>query len=299
MLSYLSKAIRGVVLLSFLVSISACVSTAPTRLAVPTVVESARAETVLVFLPQREVQVDKPDVNAGGGLLGAIIEGIAESTMDKNRQAALSPIRDVVVSFDFEKQYLEMIKSSLPTSIVREDAKLLIVRDVKEFEDQLAALENKNAISISPRYAFDQNFNLLYVDSVVRFGDIGLLRNGKGKVVPKYKSEKEMAGKVTYVIYSAMFPLEDAQSYDKSAAVWSANNGALLIKQLNVALNETQDLLRRDLATPIVANDKLPTASVKFPGAIWLKSYQMESRNGRSLYALGARRFWTTTVQKK
>ncbi|NJR44207.1 hypothetical protein HC761_01835 [bacterium] len=204
-----------------------CVNTAPKRLVTPEVVESARADTVLVLLVQREVEIDKPDVNGGGGLLGAIIEGIAESTMDKNRQKAIQPIRDALIGLDFESRYIEMLKQSLPSKLVREDAKYRIVRDVFELEKALVEVNGRNAVSVYARYAFEANFNYLYFDNVLRFGDIGMVLDGKGKPKVKYKSEEQMQGKITFVFLQLrFFRIEKFGGYEAGAAAWSVRGWA-------------------------------------------------------------------------
>jgi hypothetical protein len=293
------KVAKSIVFMSLLATLVACINTTPTRMAVPALVESQRAETVLIMLPQREIQVDKPDVNAGGGLLGAIVEGIAESTMDKNRQKALAPIRDLVVAYDFEKRYIDTLKTNLPSSMVSPNAEYVVVRDAKEYEDRLVQINGKNAVAVVTRYAFDQNFNMLYVDSGVRFGDIGWVRDSKGRATPKYKNDKALAGKVTYAGYDSHFPLEKYQGYDESVVVWGANNGALLIEKLDIALVELADLLKRDFATPIAASASAPTANIKYPSGAKLKGYQVETRGARTLYAVSASRIWRPSVAKK
>jgi hypothetical protein len=292
------RGLRLFALLSVAAALSACVSTKPTRMAMPQIVNDTRADTVLIGLYQREIQVDKPDVNGGGGLLGALIEGIAESTMDKNRQKALSPIRDAAVEFDFERQYVEMLKNSLPKSLVREDAKYVISRDIEDYQNKSYELSGRNSIFMGVRYAFDQNFNMLYVDASIGVGDNGWTRNKKGQLVSKYKSEKDWPGKVAFVGYSSYFPIEKFGGYEAGAAIWGANRGERLTKSLSVAVAEISDLINRDLASPLNATESMPKANVRFPGGVSLKGYRMETKGNRTLYAIGSKRIWTTDPQK-
>ena len=281
--------------------LSGCVSTTPSRMAVPEVVPATRSDTVLIFLQQREVEVDKPDVNAGGGLLGALVEGVMESTMDKNRQAALTPIRNGLIGLDFENRFVAMLKQTMPTSLVQESAAYTVVRSQFDLEAALVKVNGRNGALVSARYAFDQNFNALYVNTAVQFGDIGMVLNAKGKAQSKYKTQKAMIGKVTFASYSSHFFIPDAGGYEAGAAYWSANSGKPMLDAFQQSLDEIGGLIKRDLATPIVIASDAETRKVRFPGGGRLKGTLVESHptNGRSLMALFASRIWTGTNAPK
>ena len=275
-----------------------CVNTTPKRLSTPEVVTTSRADTVLVLLVQREVEIDKPDVNGGGGLIGAIIEGIAESTMDKNRQKAIAPIRDALVGLDFENRYMEMLKQSLPSSLVREDANYRVLRDQFAFENALVELKGRNGVAIDARYAFDANFNFLYFVNNLRFGDIGMVLDAKGKPKPKYKSDEQMQGKVTFVGYNSFFPIAKFGGYEAGASVWSASAGAPMTDAFAQALKEIGGLIKRDFATPIAIPADAPKQKVAFPGGVSLEGSVMETDGTRRLVAIVYQRIWTAINAK-
>jgi len=275
-----------------------CVNTTPKRLSTPEVVATSRADTVLVLLVQREVEIDKPDVNGGGGLIGAIIEGIAESTMDKNRQKAIAPIRDALVGLDFENRYIEMLKQTLPSSLVREDANYRVLRDQFAFENALVELKGRNGVAIDARYAFDANFNNLYFLNYLRFGDIGMVLDAKGKPKPKYKSDAQMQGKVTFVAYNSFFPIAKFGGYEAGAAVWSARAGAPMKDAFAQALKEIGGLIKRDFAIPIAIPADAQKQKVTFPGGGSLEGSVMETDGNRSLVAIVYQRIWTALNAK-
>jgi len=275
-----------------------CVNTTPKRLSTPEVVATSRADTVLVLLVQREVEIDKPDVNGGGGLIGAIIEGIAESTMDKNRQKAIAPIRDALVGLDFENRYIEMLKQTLPSSLVREDANYRVLRDQFAFENALVELKGRNGVAIDARYAFDANFNNLYFLNYLRFGDIGMVLDAKGKPKPKYKSDLQMQGKVTFVAYNSFFPIAKFGGYEAGAAVWSARAGAPMKDAFAQALKEIGGLIKRDFAIPIAIPADAQKQKVTFPGGGSLEGSVMETDGNRSLVAIVYQRIWTALNAK-
>ena len=86
--------------------LTACTPPALVKLQEP-LNEADKAEAVLLYLEQTEVAVDDVDVQqAGGGLIGVLIEGAIESTKTRNRQEALAPLRDVLLDYDYEAQLI-------------------------------------------------------------------------------------------------------------------------------------------------------------------------------------------------
>lgn len=62
--------------------------------------EIDKAQFVVILFEQSEVKVDDADVgNAGGSLIGALIEAGMASAMTKNRQKAIAPLRDTLLEF--------------------------------------------------------------------------------------------------------------------------------------------------------------------------------------------------------
>lgn len=152
--------LRYLVIVFSLLVLGACASAE--RRPAPSVSPENRAGLVLVEISQHEIDVDKPNVgNGGGGLIGALIETAAESYMDKNRQAAIAPIRDALIDVDFAEQALSKLNGRIHAGLVREDAKFQMVRGEPEADRVLLDYNDQNIMLINLRYGFEQDFRAL------------------------------------------------------------------------------------------------------------------------------------------
>jgi hypothetical protein len=263
--------------------------------------EDARAETIVLGFQQQEITVDKPDVNAGGGLLGAIIEGIAESTMDKNRQEALAPLRNALADYEFEPKLRAAIDPAWPSRYFADQRETIVVRSHDDWSEELARRNGPNLGGLVVKYAFSPDFELLYVHAGVRAGDIGLVRDKKGRPKEKYKSSEASKGKVVGASYYAIYPLADDGKFRDNAARWTAEGGRLAREALDAAVVEIADLIRRDLASPLQGDTTqkqrflLPTGS----GLLNMKGELVETRNGRRLLSVGSTMVWTASDESR
>jgi hypothetical protein len=288
--------LRLLALLAMSALLSACASVA--RLPTPAVSEESRASVVLLSLNQQELEVDKPDVgNAGGGLIGALIEAAAESYMDKNRQAAIAPIRDALVDFNAEPLLLEQVRQNLPANLVRPDAEIRVVRNAAALEDALVALGGANALVLYTRYAFDAEFRAIYVRMHASFGDVGLTRDKKGRAKSRYSSTSQKTGKVVEMTYQSQFPLSDPSgSYTPNIARWMTDAGKPITDAISAAIIEASTLAGRDLAAPLSFDPKGQKSTFVFYGysaAVALKFVPIESAADRVLLGSGTLLVWT------
>jgi len=288
-------------LLTLLALLAGCAT--PLRLPVPPITEATRASSVLVAINQQEIQVDKPDINAGGGLIGALIEGVAESTMDKNRQIAIAPVRDALVDYNFDERFKQALAAKMPSALVRPDARYQVTRNQRDYEDALVNFAGANGIDMSVRYAFESNFRALYVDVLVRFGDVGHVRDKAGNVRPKYTTKAQSRNKVTQAQYRAEFPLSDSSgSYTPNVARWMVDRGAPMRAALEQGIAEVTALIERDLGSPVVYDPKTKKRWLRFfvlGGPFPVKFVPLEASNGRALFVDGPLLLWTSTAEVK
>jgi len=289
--------LRLFVLLGMTALLSACASVSQ-RLPTPIVSDESRASVVLLALNQQELEVDKPDVgNGGGGLIGALIEVAAESYMDKNRQKAIAPIRDALVDFRAEPLLVEAVRSNLPVNLVRPDAEIRILRSAKALEDARVSLEGSNTLLLYYRYAFDAEFRAIYVRMDAHFGDVGLVRDSKGRAKAKYKSTKQKTGKIVEMVYQSQFPLSDpSNSYTPNIARWMKDGGKPISDALSAAIIEANALAGRDLRSPLAFDSNGGKASYiryGYPTAMKLKAVRIETSGERVLFSSGTLLAWT------
>ncbi len=268
---------------------------APKRMPNINLAENARAKETVFFVNQQEIQVDKPDVNAGGGLLGVIVEAVVESTMDKNRQAAIVPMRDTLLELDFENQFRTALMAAFPESQFAPDQKWVITRNP---DDMLKAHVERNGQSfgfVSLRYAFSSNFDMLYVAATMQVGDLGLLADKNGKAKVKYMG-KSAEGKYQSVAYYSVHPLKNHGKFDANVKLWAADDGKLARAALVLATEEIADLLKRDFATPLAYDAKVKKQKFWMPwiqNTIMLKASLIETKQQRVLMAYGPVIAWT------
>lgn len=238
--------LRSALVLIALLTLGACASVE--RRPAPNVDDANRAALVLVRIPQQEIEVDKPDVgNGGGGLIGALIEGAAEAYMDKNRQTAIAPIRDALIDLNIAERAMDQLRGRISPRLVREDAKMVLVRSEDESNRILLDYNQQNVMLIDLRYSFQQDFRALYVQAWVGFGDYGTILNKKGVAV--YDGNKSKDATRAWTQYQAQFPLSDSSgSYTPNIARWMADGGAPIRKALDQGLIEVTDLITSEFA---------------------------------------------------
>jgi hypothetical protein len=273
--------------------LSACAT--PKRPATLTLPEDNRANELLIAIPQQEITVDKPDVNAGGGLLGALVEGIAESTMDKNRQEALAPLRDALADYDFDAKFQSAITGALPAAYFVDAPQTTLIRNTDDWLQAHVERNGRTFGSVNVAYAFAPNFQMLYIRAYLDVGDIGLVLDRNGKPKAKYTSDEARAGKLQGMTYYAMFPLENPGSFKENVPRWVADGGRLAREALDAGIAEIADLVRRDFASPLPVNESnkqnflVPTGSA----LLNMKGGLVETRGGRRLLASGSLVAWT------
>ena len=233
--------------------LTACTPPALVKLQEP-LNEADKAEAVVLYLEQTEVAVDDVDVQqAGGGLIGVLIEGAIESTKTRNRQEALAPLRDVLLDYDYEAQLIAALRNSLPTAMVRADAGFEIVRNEQELHDYLGKVVPANVLVVNTRYAFEQEFDVAYVFAAVQLTRYEKVPAPKSRSRRKRKATEEDKPLVLHAgAYSAQFVLSDPfarrkmGAFEGHALAWSADQAAPVREAFTAALGEIADLIRRD-----------------------------------------------------
>lgn len=255
----------------------------------------ARASEVLIHIPQQEILVDRPDLPGGGGLLGAIAELGAESSMDQGQQKRLSPIRNSLADYPFDNRLLEALRGAWPEAYFKNNPDVEIFRDEKELNEQLARRNGRNLGGLFVRYSFDAGFRTLYLEAEMTLGDIGMSRNARGEPEFKYSSIQAANARVARSYYYAFFPLEQPGNSRENALRWSAEGGHLAREALDAGVREIADLIRRDFATPLPIIDPAPRG-IWVDGGIFTKYINgklVEIRGDRELLANESVLAWT------
>lgn len=254
-----------------------------------------RASEVLIHIPQQEILIDRPDLQGGGGVLGAIAASIAESSIDQSQQKELNPIRDALLDYSFETRLLSALEGAWPESYFKADPEVKIFHDTKDLHEELARRNGRNLCELFIRYSFDAGLRNLYIEAMVVMGDIGMTRNEKGEPQYKYWSLQAENEKAARSYYYSFFPLKQPGNSRENARQWSANGGQLAREALDAGILEIADLIRRDFATPLPILNPAPRG-IWVDGGIFTKYINgklVERRGNRELLANESVLAWT------
>ncbi len=284
--------------------------------------EAEKADHVVILLTQSEIAVDDVDVqnNAGGfglvgALIGALVETAMESTMTKNRQEAIAPLRDALLDYEYETKLIEAIKTHLPTSLVKADAQFKLVRNDAEWRAHLESVIPANVFLVDTRYAFEQNFDVAYVyaaASLQRFVKVPPSESDWKKMSKKQRKAYEptmlhagsyYAQHVTHSPFAKQVKAKSDALYQHNAAQWAVNDAEPVRQAFGQSLDEVAELIQRD------GEGRLPEAPKKKDVRVFLanfafqpmvaKSSRIENSADRSLVVLGQNAFWIDNLQIK
>jgi hypothetical protein len=278
--------------------------------------EAEKADHVVIFLEQSEIAVDDVNVqNGAGGLIGALVEMAIESTMTKNRQEAIAPLRDALLDLQYETKLIEAVRSHLPTSLVKPDAQFKLVRNHEEWRAHLKTVVPANVFDVNTRYAFEQNFDVAYVYAAARLQHFT-------RVPPSEQDWKKMSKKqrktyeptllhagsyfsqhVTHSPFEKQKKAKGEAGYEHNAAMWAADNAEPVRRAFGQSLDEIAVLIQRD------GEGDLPPAPKKKDTRAYLahfavqpmllKTSRIERAADRSLVVLGQNTFWIDNLQVK
>jgi hypothetical protein len=301
-------------LLLTLAALAGCAATPLKKLEAP-LSEAEKAGAVVIFLQQSEVAVDDVDVqNAGGGLIGALIEGAMESTMTRNRQKAIAPLRDALLDYDYERKLIEALQQQMPTSMVTADATFKVVRNEEEWRSHLATVVPATVFLITTRYAFEQDFDIAYVHASA---DLSRYE----RVPPDARTRRKMSAEqrkandptvlhrgsyysqhVTRDPLAKLQRINGLKAYQTEALLW-ANEGAEPVRQaFSAGLTEVATLIQRDgnraLPEPADASLRVYAAHSRVQPMV-IKAKVLEQAPERTLFSHGQNIFWVDNRQIK
>ena len=304
---------RSLILTAFAV-LAGCAPAPLKKLDTP-MVEAEKADHVVIFIAQSEVAVDDVDVsNGGGGLLGALIEIAVESAKTKNRQEAIAPLRDALLDFEFEAKLIESIKARLPVSLVKADATFKIVHNEAEWRTHLASVVPANVFLVTPRYAFEQDFDIAYVHATAALQQFRSVPPEEKVLKKMSRAEREAvapmvlhAGSyfsqhVTHSPFERQRKAPGEAGYEHDAAQWRSDGAQPVRDAFAKALDEIALLIQRDGEHPLPRIKKGKTRvylASPWVQPMLLKGAHVGESPGRSLLMLGESAYWVDDRQIK
>ena len=201
------------------------------------------AMTVELVLNQQEVGVDVSQTNAmaaGGGLLGALIVAGIDNSRTKSAEERIVPIRDLLLSYPFNERVEREIRADVPSPGIGANPNILVQGSA------LAAIDAQNkgqlasrALVLTPRYAFDNQFNHLSVKITAQVIEREIKPNGKVRA--------RFAFNRTYTFQHTL--PEIAEKPEDNVKAWVAFGADGLTSMVDEGLRQSVDMLVFDFSS--------------------------------------------------
>jgi len=245
------------VLLTAGILLAGCVTQVPVHEAFPPTARDSVASTeVVVPIKQGEIYVFVPDSQVaaagGGGLLLALVDVGVNSVRTSKAEAAVRPLRDAVVDFNFD----DTLKSELKTSLsfdpwLHVDGVRVIKEATNASEDTaLAAAKASAVLFTTADYQLSNDAQELTITlSAALFANNDTLLAAR----PRAKSGPRSALGNSLYHNTLMFTMEvpsPSQDRDHNIASWSAQNGAVMRGALKLGARKLAAMLASDLQGP-------------------------------------------------
>jgi hypothetical protein len=239
--------------------LSAC-SSIPPHEYLPAPAQQRIATTdVVVPIRQSEIYVYVPPSTAGAaggaafGLVGAIVGAVVDASVNAARsskaEAAVKPLRDSLVDYNFDNAMQGDLKSSLGQVAFLNVAEVHEVKDVTNdaLDASLAGSKQGAVLFVTTDYHLSNDGDVLYITVAASlFGNNDALRSVKA---PPAKSPKTSLKNALY--YNTMvFETKVAgasSDRDHNIANWSADHGAAMRAALDVGARELAAMLASDI----------------------------------------------------
>jgi len=302
---------RGWLLLAAVVT-SACM--APLQKLEKPLVEDEKAATVVIYLEQAAVEIDGAVVETGlGGVVGFLIENMAEGKMNSNRRKAFPALHGMLINYDYENRLVDALRKNLPLQLVRADASFKIVRNEQEWHQHLSSVVPANVLVIKTRYGFEQNFEIAYVHAETDLSHHHRVPPDK-QAIRQMTIEQQRAAKPTILyrgsyysqhatrrLFDELVNDEGLSGYETNAAAWAKDRAAPARQAFSIGINEVAQLIEADaqgqLPNPEDPVEMRIMAAHAYVGPIpiWTK---VLARNGdRILVNFGHHHFWVDQRQ--
>lgn len=198
---------------------------------------------VEVVLNQQELGVDVSTTGAAvtgaiiGGLIGGLVSAAIANAQVKAAEERVTPLRDLLVGYDFNKRIEAELRAKLPSEGLSTDPVITVMPVSWQFIDPQAAKQlPPRALVLTPRYAIDSKFANLRVQVMAQLFDRTLKSNGKLK------------GKAAFFrIYAFNFQIEDGKLED-NLAKWNSLGSQGMGMLLDQGVTQVADMIAHDFS---------------------------------------------------
>lgn len=250
--------IPRLVRLSPILLLAACATLPPTQPLPGQARNEIASSEVLVPIRQSEIYVFVPDSQiaaaGGGGLLLALIDAGVNSVRTSKAEAAVKPLRDAVVDFDFDSMMRDDLKDSLSRLDWLHVQDVHVVKDVtpKSFDSDITGSKDQAVLLTTMDYQLSNDASALTMTLnaglYANTDELRALRPGKAASPSALEN----------ALYRNSFRFDSAApgsttDRDKNIAAWGADHGAALRAALKTGASDLARRLAIDLGGPAAA----------------------------------------------
>ncbi|MBL0022151.1 MAG: hypothetical protein IPP23_07535 [Sphingomonadales bacterium] len=240
---------------SAMLAVAAPVTVSAASTVAPVVVQTSAVEggrTLQVMVAQSEIKTDINPSNiavaTGGGLLGGLIGAAVDSARAKKAEELVGPVRTAMADFDADALAIDTAKASFgdmewfksnPDAAFGKDS------SVAGKSALLDATSAKQIAFVEYSYDLSPTFDAVRVVAKIEVANKAIPASAKGK------AEKRLSAKnLAYATRVTSVVLLKSAGTDKelNAPLWSADNGAVTRKALQLAFANLPSLTQRTMA---------------------------------------------------
>jgi len=201
----------------------------------------APALPIEIVLNQQELAVNvsatAANVGVQFGLLGALIGSAIENEQAKKAEAAVVPMRNLLIDYHFEDQLEQALRSKLPSDGISPNPTFVVLKTQWDAVDaQNSQHVPLQALVIIPRYSVDSDFGQATVQLNVQVVDREIKPDGKIKAKNRF-----------FRTYAFHFPLVEEKDVE-NVGRWQAMGKERLEAMFNEGIAQTTDVLVHDLS---------------------------------------------------
>lgn len=245
--------------------LAGCVTPIPPHESLPTAARDQIASTeTVVPIRQHEIYVFVPPSTAGatagasfglvGALVGVAIDASVDSARTSKAEAAVKPLRDALVDFNFDIKFQDDLKGTLSQIGWMHADDIHVVKEVTNDSENLELTNSKSAavLFVSADYHLTNDADELEVTL-----QASLFPNTDALRAVKPTKSKDPKAAIENSLYHNTLTFKDkvagwnsASDRDRNISAWDAANGAEMRTSLTLAAKELSQALASDLQVP-------------------------------------------------
>lgn len=244
--------------------LTACATPLPAHEALPPAAHDQIASTeAVVPIRQNEIYVYVPPSTAGAtagagfGLIGALVGVAIDASVDSARtskaEAAVKPLRDAMVDFNFDTTFQGDLKTALPAIAWLHADNIHVVKEVTSDSADLALTNSKASAVLFTTADYhlsndgDELFVTLQASLFANNDALRVLKPAKSRG-PRVALENSLYhNTLTFKARVSSWTPVSSSDRDANMATWSAANGAEMHQQLARAAKVLAQMLADDL----------------------------------------------------